>query len=59
MIFMIGGNVPNEEELPILMEILSVEGKINRQEREKCISVWRLVLASLIGQDVGKVNVFD
>ena len=33
---MIGGNVSNEEELPILMEILSVEGEINRQrERER------------------------
>ena len=32
---MIRGNVSNEEELPILMEILSVEGLIRRQERER------------------------
>ena len=61
LIFMIWGNVSNEEELPIVMEILSVEWvrSPGSREREKCISVWRLVLASLIGQDVGKVNVFD
>ena len=32
---MIRGNVSNEEELPILMEILSVVGLISRQERER------------------------
>ena len=39
---MIGGNVSNEEELPILMEILSVEGKRERErEREvyQCLEI--------------------
>ncbi len=37
---MIGGNVSNEEELPILMEILSVDQEAREREvGGRCISV--------------------
>ena len=48
---MISGNVSNEEELPILMEILSVEGEINRQEREREREVYQCLKIGL-----GKFN---
>ena len=54
-IFMIWGNVSNEEELPILMEILSVEGKINR-EREvyQCLKIGlgKFNRSSLLGRSI-------
>ena len=55
---MISGNVSNEEELPILMEILSVEGEVTRQESERevyqCLEIGlgKFNRSSLLGRSI-------